>query len=323
MYELTFLGTSASAPTIQRGLSSAIVAHKEYRFMIDCGEGTQRQLLKSGLGFKRLDRILLTHGHLDHILGLGGLISTFGRWEMIPDIEIYAGHWALQRVADLLAVVFGTVDNLPMKVNLREIKAGVLLDDGSFVLSAFPVNHRGPGCFGFSFEEKARRPFLAARAEALGVPVGPIRRELVQGKAVTLPDDRVIQPDEVLGPVQTGAKLVFVGDVGRTEDLATIARHANTLVIEATYLEEEADMARRFGHLTAAQAARLAREADVNTLVLHHVSRRYSTRQVLAEARPIFDNTVVANDFDRFRIVKQEGATLMMGDERGEQSANR
>jgi ribonuclease Z len=279
--------------------------------MVDCGEGTQRQLLKSGLGFKRLDRILLTHGHLDHILGLGGLISTFGRWEMVDEIDIYAGPWALQRVADLLAVVFGTVDNLPMQVNLRELAPGALLDDGDFRLSAFPVSHRGPGCFGFSFEETPKRPFLADRAAALGVPVGPIRRALVQGKAVTLPDGRRIEPDQVLGPAQPGARLVFVGDVGHADSLVEVARGANALVIEATYLEEEAVMARRFGHLTAAQAAWLAREAGVGTLILHHLSRRYAVRQVLAEARPVFENVIVANDFDRFRIVKQEPATLI------------
>lgn len=310
MFELIFLGTSASAPTIQRGLSSAVVLHKEYRFMIDCGEGTQRQLLQSGLGFKRLDRILLTHGHLDHILGLGGLVSTFGRWEMIPQIDIYGGRWALQRVADLLAVVFGTVDNLPVKVNLRELSPGVLLEDDSFQLSAFPVSHRGPGCFGFTFQEKERRPFLADKAEALGVPSGPIRRELVQGRPATLPDGRVVEPDQVLGPTVPGARLVVVGDVGRTDNLVEPARGANTLVIESTYLEEEAEMARVFGHLTAAQAGRLAREAGVGTLILTHLSRRYTARQVLAEARAYFDNVLVANDFDRFRIVKQEPAML-------------
>lgn len=310
MFELIFLGTSASAPTIQRGLSSAVVLHKEYRFMIDCGEGTQRQLLQSGLGFKRLDRILLTHGHLDHILGLGGLVSTFGRWEMIPQIDIYGGRRALQRVADLLAVVFGTVDNLPVKVNLRELSPGVLLEDDSFQLSAFPVSHRGPGCFGFTFQEKERRPFLADKAEALGVPSGPIRRELVQGRPATLPDGRVVEPDQVLGPTVPGARLVVVGDVGRTDNLVEPARGANTLVIESTYLEEEAEMARVFGHLTAAQAGRLAREAGVGTLILTHLSRRYTARQVLAEARAYFDNVLVANDFDRFRIVKQEPAML-------------
>ena len=102
MFELVFLGTSASAPSIRRGLSAQVVLYNEYRFLIDCGEGTQRQLLKSGLGFKRLDKILITHGHLDHILGLGGLASTFSRWEAIDHVEIYAGAWALDRIKDLL-----------------------------------------------------------------------------------------------------------------------------------------------------------------------------------------------------------------------------
>jgi ribonuclease Z len=205
-----------------------------------------------------------------------------------------------------MSVVFGTVDALPMKVNLLEIVPGVLLADDEFELSAFSVSHRGPGCFGFAFAEKEKRPFLVEKAEALGVPFGPIRRLLVQGEPVTLDDSRVVRPDDVLGPATPGAKLVFVGDVGRTEDLVAVAAGATALVIEATYLEEEADMARKFGHLTAARAARLAREAGVGTLILNHLSRRYSARQVLAEARPIFENTLVASDFDRLRIVKQE-----------------
>ena len=315
MFELIFLGTSASAPTIQRGLSSAVVTHREYRFMIDCGEGTQRQLLMSGLGFKRLDRILLTHGHLDHILGLGGLVSTFGRWEAIDRLDIYGGRWALQRVGELLRVVFGTTDHLPMKINLEAITPGVLVADRDFELSAFSVSHRGPDCFGYRFCERSRRPFLAQEAEALGVPAGPVRRELVEGKTVTLPDGRTIHPDQVLGPATAGAKLVFVGDAGRTDDLVEVVAGASTLVIEATYLEEEADLARAFGHLTAAQAARLAREAGVGTLILNHLSRRYPARRVLAEAQAIFPDVYVANDFDRFRIVKQEPACLVVADE--------
>jgi ribonuclease Z len=132
---------------------------------------------------------------------------------------------------------------------------------------------------------------------------------------VTLEDGRVIRPDEVLGPAQAGAKLVFVGDAGHTDNLIDVASGANALVIEATYLEEEADLARAFGHLTAAQAARLARDAGVGTLILNHLSRRYPARRVLAEAQAIFPDVHVANDFDRFKIVKQEPARLVAGEE--------
>jgi len=305
MFELTFLGTSASAPSVRRGLSAAMVLHKEYRFLVDCGEGTQRQLLSSGLGFRRLDRILLTHGHLDHILGLGGLASTFARWEMIPEMTIYGGDYALRRVQALMRVVFGPA-RPPLRIVYQAIEPGVLLEDATFQLSAFSVSHRGPGCFGYAFAEKAKRPFLADKAEALGVPAGPVRRRLVEGETVTLDDGRVIGPDEVLGPLSEGAKLVFVGDAGRVDDLVEAAADADVLVIEATYLNEEAELARQFSHLTASQSARLAREAGVKRLILTHISRRYRAKDVLAEARSIFDNTVVANDLDHFRVIREK-----------------
>jgi ribonuclease Z len=306
MFELVFLGTSASAPSVRRGLTASMVLHKEYRFLIDCGEGTQRQLLKSGLGFKRLDKILLTHGHLDHILGLGGLVSTFSRWETIEKLEIYGGEWALDRVEDLIFGVVLRGARPPMKIEFFDVKPGVLLEDDTFELSAFPVSHRGPGCFGYAFREKARRPFLVERAEALGVPAGPERSRLVRGESVTLADGMVVHPDQVLGEPVPGAVLIYVGDAGRTDDLMEVCKGADALVIEATYLEFEADLAQRFGHLTATQAATLARWAGVKQLLLTHISRRYSEREVLAEAEPIFPNTIVARDFDRFRIIKKE-----------------
>jgi len=305
MFELTFLGTSASAPSVRRGLSAAMVLHREYRFLIDCGEGTQRQLLASGLGFRRLDRILLTHGHLDHMLGLGGLASTFARWEMIPEMNIYGGEWALQRVRTLMRVVFGS-GKPPLQIRYQTIQPGVLLEDDAFQLIAFPVTHRGPGCYGYTFQEKAKRPFLAERAEALGVPAGPVRRRLVKGESVTLDSGETVHPNDVLGPARAGAKLVFVGDAGRVDDLVNDACEADALVIEATYLQKEADLARQFGHLTAAQAAWLAREAQVKLLLLTHISRRYRSKEVLAEAQPLFENTLVANDFDHFRIIREK-----------------
>ncbi|HEY5901093.1 MAG TPA: ribonuclease Z [Anaerolineales bacterium] len=306
MFEILFLGTSASAPSAKRGLAGQIVSHNEYRFLIDCGEGTQRQILQSGIGFKRLTRVLLTHGHLDHILGLGGLLSTFLRWEAIDELEIYGGRSTLDRVHDLLYGVVLRGHQPPMPLRMNEIKPGTFFDADDFSVTAFPVMHRGPDCFGYLFEEKARRPFLPERADALGVPFGPERRDLVEGKPIRLADGREVTPEDVLGPTQRGTKFVVIGDTGRTDDLVEVCRDADGLVIESTYLEQESEMARQFSHLTARQAGQLATQAGVHKLILTHISRRYREKDVLAEAQSAFPNAVVARDFDTFQF-KREG----------------
>ena len=306
MFDIIFLGTSASAPSIHRGLTAQVIKHDEYRFLIDCGEGTQRQILKSGIGFKRLNRSLFTHGHLDHILGLAGLLSTFSRWETIEDLEIYAGRWALERIRDL---VFGVVlrgARPPMGIHLIEVEPGILFEGDDFSVSAFPVHHRGPDCFGYLFEERSRRPFLPQKAEQLDVPPGPLRKKLVAGQSVQLADGRVVEPDQVLGPTQAGTRMVHVGDSGRTDNLLEVCHQADLLVIEATYLDEEAEMARDFAHLTARQAAELAREAQVKNLILTHISRRYRERDVVSEARQVFPQTSVARDFDVFQVKRDQ-----------------
>jgi ribonuclease Z len=306
LFEIVFLGTSASAPSVHRGLSSQVVIHDEFRFLIDCGEGTQRQILQSGLGFKRLNRVLITHGHLDHILGLAGLLSTFMRWETMDKLEIYGGQWALDRIYDLIYGIVLRGAKPPMDLQLLEVKAGAIFDEDDFTVTAFPVWHRGPDCFGYLFEEKTRRPFLPEKADELSIPPGPWRRDLVNGESIILPDGRNIHPDQVLGEERPGTRLAHVGDVGRTDELIQAVHDVDALIIEATYMQEEAEMADQFAHLTARQAAELADSVGVKYLILTHISRRYRERDVLAEAQAIFPNTIVARDFDAFQVRRGE-----------------
>ncbi|HZQ08993.1 MAG TPA: ribonuclease Z [Anaerolineae bacterium] len=307
MFELVFLGTSASAPSVERNLTSTLLIHDGTRFMLDCAEGTQRQILRSGVGFKDLRRIFLTHGHLDHILGIGGLVSTLGQWEVqsISKLEIYGGRWALDRVRDLMKVVMRGKE-VEMELAFIEIKPGVLVRENDLTVSAFNVLHRGTDCFGFVFQEKSKRPFLADRAEALGIPVGPERKRLVAGEAITLADGRVIQPEDVLGELVPGLKFVYVGDLARINEVIEPARDADGLVMEATYLAQDRNIARKHGHITAAEAAICAREANVKQLFLTHISRRYSGNAVYAEASAIFPNTIVCNDLDKYAVRREK-----------------
>jgi ribonuclease Z len=308
MFEITFLGTSASAPSIHRGLPSLAVMAGEHRYLVDCGEGTQRQILRSGIGFKKLNRVLLTHAHLDHVLGLGGLVSSFTHFDSVEFIEIYGGKPALDRVDALLFQVVLRGERQPTPIHLINVEAGRILDMKAYEVIAFGVTHRGWGNFGYTFQERTHRPFLIEKAQALGVPAGPERGLLVRGEPVTLADGRIVEPQDVLGDAIAGTKLVVIGDTGRTDNLIDQVRDADTLVIEGTFLEDNAEEARAFGHLTAARAAALARDNGVRSLILTHISRRYRERDVINEARAVFPNAYVARDFDHFRIKRGEGA---------------
>lgn len=303
MFELVFLGTSASAPSVARNVSATLLLFREHRFLIDAGEGTQRQLLRSGLGFRKLHHVLITHGHLDHILGLAGLVSTFARWEMDQQkLEIMGSKRSLQRVRDLLLGVVLRGQKGGMWVEFTEIEAGEIFSDAHLEIHAFPVPHRGTRSMGYVFQERARQPFLNERAEALGVPFGPERAELVAGRAVTLADGRRIEPSEVLGEAVRGTRVVYVGDVDRTDVLLPHVQEADALVIEATYAEGERELVGRHGHITAGMAASLAREAGVGALYLNHISRRYNGPELESEAQTIFPASTVVKDFDHITV---------------------
>ena len=307
MFEIVFLGTSASAPSIYRGLPALAVLAGEQRFLVDCGEGTQRQILRSGIGFKRLNRIFLTHAHLDHILGLGGLLSTFGRWEALDEIHIWGGLPAIERVQSLIYQVIFRRETPPVPIYFyRTMPDETLFRGRKFSVRAFPVSHRGRECYGYIFEEDSRRPFLAEKAEALGVPHGPERSQLVAGRPVVTPAGRVVHPDEVLGDVIKGVKVVITGDLARTDDIRDAVQNADALVIESTYLDRDANIASQVGHISARQAANLASDCNVKFLFLTHVSRRYREFEVISEVRRYFPASYVVRDLDHFAIFRDK-----------------
>ncbi|MGB1289148.1 MAG: MBL fold metallo-hydrolase [Aggregatilineales bacterium] len=307
MFELVFLGTSAAAPSIYRGLPAVAVLAGEERFLVDCGEGTQRQILRSGVGFKRLNHIMLTHGHLDHILGLGGLVSTFGHWESFEELHFWGSRETLGRVNKLIFEVVFPGGNPPVPVYMHEIQSpGVIHEHKKFTVSAFRVQHRGRGCLGYIFQERDRRPFLANKAAELHVPVGPERSHLVAGESITLDDGTVIEPDMVLGETIPGMKIVFTGDVARTDLLEEHVQDADVLVSEGTFLHEDVAIARQVGHITIKEAADLAKKCNVRNLLVMHVSRRYREGAMIAEARNAFADSWVVRDLDHFVVKRGE-----------------
>lgn len=301
MFALTFLGTSASVPSAERNHPGLLVEAGSDRVLIDCGEGTQRQLLRSGAGFRRLNRILLTHGHFDHVLGIPGLFSTLQLRRSDELMRVHGGPGTLDVVVRMLAGMWGE-GRAPIPLELVPLTTGQVLDAGDFTIGSFPVRHRDTDSFGFSFESKPRRHLRPDRLAALGVPDGPIRKELAEGRPVVLPSGKTIEPEDVLGPPEGRTKLVVVGDAETTEGLSEHVRDADVLVIEATFLEQDVAIARDYGHLTAAKAAALAASSDVKLLVLTHISGRYTDEEILAEAKGAFANTRVAADFDHIAI---------------------
>ncbi len=299
MFELVFLGTAAAVPSAERGLPALHVGHGPDRFLVDCGEGTQRQLLRAGLGFRGLGHVLLTHAHLDHMAGLAGLVATRALWGLESAIEIVGSAETVDFVRRYLAV---TVGDAAGGYRLRAVAPGLALSRPGWRLEAFAVAHRGTQSLGWRFEEEARRPLLAERLAALGVPEGAVRRELAEGRAVTLADGRRIAPEMVQGPAITGARLAIIGDVEEVASLTGEVRGCDALVIEATFLDHDNALARARGHLTAAAAAGLARAAGVGELLLTHISGRYRPEEIGAEAAALFPQTRVVADFDRITV---------------------
>ena len=292
--DLVFFGTSGSVPTAQRAPSALLVRRGGERLLFDCGEGTQRQLLRSTVGLVELREVFVSHFHADHYLGLPGMLKTFAlRGRDIP-LTIY-GPPGLKDLFATLRRVFG---RLTYPIEIVELRPGDVLEREDYNIVTFPVAH-GVQSLGFALIEHPRPGrFDVSASDALGVPSGPQRGLLQAGESVQLADGRVVTPDEVLGPPRPGRKVVLSGDTAPSQTVVEAARGAEVLVHEATFLDEERERAQETAHSTALDAAEVAREADVGLLALTHLSNRYFGPEVVREARTIFPETVVPKDFD-------------------------
>lgn len=313
---VTFIGTAASVPTAARGTAATLISRGGERWLIDCGEGTQRQMLRSGLGLVDLDLILITHLHGDHYLGLPGLFKTYGLRGRERPLRM-VGPRGTTRLMEVLRPVIG---RLPFALELEEL-GGRSGEGGDRVTAAVGDGHRidayatrhSVASVGYVLQEDPRPgAFDLDAARALGVTPGPDYGVLQRGGEVTTGDGRVVRPGEVLGAPRPGRTIVVSGDTEPCAGTLEAARGAQVLVHEATFLDEDRARARETRHTTAREAAELGREADVGLLALTHLSSRFAPREVRAEAEAVFGRVLVPRDFDQVEVpFPERGAPIV------------
>ena len=295
-----FLGTGGSWPTVKRNVTSIAIKRGGEIILMDCGEGTQRQIQRSGLSYMQIKSIFISHFHGDHFLGLPGLIQTMQLNDREEPLRIYGPRGTREIVEEL--------KNLGHFKPSYEIE-GIDLDEGDEVrfdgysVKPFRVKHNVP-TLGFVLEEDQRPGrFNKSKALELGIPEGPLFGKLQRGESVRLKDGRIITPDMVLGPPRPGRKIVYSGDTRPCDKVIEYAKDADILIHDSTFLSDLEDLAREYAHSTARQAAEIASRANVDKLILTHISPRYvDDKEFEREAREIFDNSLVARDFMKIEV---------------------
>jgi ribonuclease Z len=289
---LFFAGTGGSLPTQRRGMPGILIRRGGEDILVDCGEGTQRQLLRS-VGLADLDEIFITHLHADHWLGLPGMLKTFDLRSREAPLRLY-GPRGIQDLVDGFLKYVGRTE-YPLYVT--ELQDGELQERDGYDILPVAVSHRG-AALGYVFHELDRPGvFDPARAASLGLTPGPDFGRVQRGETVD-----GVSPEQVMGPTRAGRKFTFSGDTRPSDALREAAHLSDVLIHESTFAIEEAERAHLTGHSTAAQAAGVARDAEVKLLALNHISIRYPARLLKEEAREIFANTVVPHDFDTIEI---------------------
>jgi ribonuclease Z len=306
---LFFAGTAGSVPSPRRGLPALLVRRGGDRLLFDCGEGTQRQLLRS-VGLPDMDAVFITHFHADHWLGLPGMLKSFALRERSEPLTVY-GPPGINELMGVMRIVYG---RLPYKLTIVELAPAQTVRRDDYLIAAIPVRHKGDASFGYAFVEDPRPGHLDPQlAEQLGVTPGPDFGRLQRGETVG-----GIKPDQVLGPAREGRKVVISGDTVPCQALAIAAHQADVLVHEATFAQQDSERARQTLHSTARQAAELARDAEVRLLALTHFSSRYVGGELRDEARAVFAATEAPRDFDTIEVPFPERgpATLVTWSER-------
>jgi ribonuclease Z len=306
---LFFAGTGGSVPSPRRGLPAILFCRGGDRILFDCGEGTQRQLVRS-VGLTDVDSVFITHFHADHWLGLPGMLKSFALRERDQPLRVY-GPRGLKELMAAMQIVYG---RLPYELSFIELAPGQTVERDGYAITTIPVRHRSEASFGYALVEQPRPGHLDARlAQELGVRPGPDFGRLQRGETVN-----GVAPEQIMGPIREGRKIVLSGDTAPCEALAIAAHQADVLVHEATFAEQEAERARQTAHSTANQAAQLASDAEVRMLALTHLSSRYAGGELRDEARELFTATEVPRDFDTIEVPFPERgpATLLRWSER-------
>lgn len=291
---LTFLGTGAAIPSLERNVASLALAREGETLLFDCGEGTQRQMMRYGVSFS-LREIFFTHFHSDHLLGLTGLVRTLGLQDRQDPLRLYGPRGARRVLEHTLSV---GIERNKFPVEVEELAPGDSLKRPEYDILALETDHRAPS-LGYALVEHTRLGrFMPERVRELGVPEGPLWGRLHRGETVGLPDGRRVGPTDLVGPPRPGRKVVISGDTRPSRAIVAAAAGADLLVHEATFSAEESGKAVQTGHSTALEAAEIARESGVRRLVLTHISARYTREapELLAEARAVFPDTAVARD---------------------------
>ena len=295
MLSLTFLGTSAARPTVERNVSALALQREGETLLFDCGEGTQRQMMRYGVSFA-LSEIFFTHFHADHFLGMIGLVRTLGLQGREDPLRLYGPRGAKQVLNN--ALLLG-VEKVPFGVEIQEVKPGAVIGErNGYSITAFATDH-GAGSIGYALVEAQRYgKFDPEKARALEIPEGPLWGKLQRGESIVLADGRQLMADSVVGARRPGRKVVITGDTAPCASVVDAAAGADLLVHEATFGEEEKDRAKETFHSTAREAAQVARAAQVRKLVLTHLSARYSisAEELVKEAKEIFADVAAAKD---------------------------